>query len=447
MAGFAQPYIQTIDGCLADAIGPMGLNRPAVDNRLAALSPKCAEIAGAITARTTELFTIVDETADLDAAGAAFATLTEGAANLIFLGTGGSSLGGQMLAQLGGWTIPGDNRSLNRPRVRFYDNLDPRSFALGLASLDLAKTRFVVTSKSGGTAETLAQAIAVLGALREAGLEHQAGRLILSISEPDPAGKNALRALLAPYGVAFLPHPTGIGGRFSALTVVGLLPAIARGLDAKKVRAGAKLVLDQVVANAGNPGQIPSALGAAIAMGLAQDNAVRTSYLMAYSDQLERFVAWYAQLWAESLGKAGHGTVPVPALGPVDQHSQLQLLMDGPPEVVITLLTTARAGQGAVLAPDLAHRAGADYLAGRAIGDLVAAQQEAIAKALIGAGRPVRVIHAPTLDETAMGALIMHFFLETIFSAALLGIDPFDQPAVEIGKVLTRAALAAPAPA
>jgi glucose-6-phosphate isomerase len=161
---------------------------------------------------------------------------------------------------------------------------------------------------------------------------------------------------------------------------------------------------------------------------------------------LSRFAAWYAQLWGESLGKQGEGTTPVAALGPVDQHSQLQLYLDGAPQHFITIIREQCEGTGPRVAPDLAKAAGADYLAGHAAGDLVAAQQRAIPEALIAAGRPVRTIDLERLDERALGALMMHFMLETILAAHLLGVDPFDQPAVESGKILTRRYLAGEQP-
>ncbi len=141
-------------------------------------------------------------------------------------------------------------------------------------------------------------------------------------------------------------------------------------------------------------------------------------------------------------GQDGEGTTPVGALGPVDQHSQLQLYLDGTPQHLITVIRQSCQGSGPALAPDLAKLANADYLAGHFAGDLVAAQQRAIPEALLAQGRPVRLIDLEVLDERALGALMMHFMLETVLAAHLLGVDPFDQPAVESGKVLTRRYLA-----
>ena len=138
----------------------------------------------------------------------------------------------------------------------------------------------------------------------------------------------------------------------------------------------------------------------------------------------------------------GQGTTPIAALGPVDQHSQLQLFLDGPPEHMMTLIRTDCGGKGPLIGADLAELGNVPSLAERTAGDLVAAEQNAIHDALIKASRPVRSIDIPKLDERALGGLMMHFMMETILAARLLGIDPFDQPAVETGKVLTREYLA-----
>ena len=191
------------------------------------------------------------------------------------------------------------------------------------------------------------------------------------------------------------------------------------------------------------PKDFAPALGAAVAVGLAKERGVKVSVMLPYTDRLSRFAAWYVQLWGESLGKKGEGTTPVAALGPVDQHSQLQLYLDGAPQHVITVVREACSGTGPRVSADLAKIANAEYLAGHTAGDLVAAQQKAIPEALIAAGRPVRTIDLERLDERALGALMMHFMLETILAGHLLGVDPFDQPAVESGKIITRRYLGA----
>jgi glucose-6-phosphate isomerase len=225
------------------------------------------------------------------------------------------------------------------------------------------------------------------------------------------------------------------------LTNVGLLPAAVLDLDIAAIRTGAATALAPVLERRA-PSAVPAAVGAALAVALAERGGKSVSVMMAYADRLELFTRWYVQLWAESLGKDGKGTTPVAALGPVDQHSQLQLFIAGPRDKLVTVITTAAAGIGPRMSADLARLAGEPDLAGRTIGDLVAAEGRATAETLAKNGCPVRTIHLERLDEASMGELLMHFMLETIIAARLLGVDPFDQPAVEEGKVLAKRYLA-----
>jgi glucose-6-phosphate isomerase len=438
------PLSQSVEGCLEAKIGRAGLPQASLDANLAKLEPRLASLREAYANSTLPLLKVPEWRDDIAPAREALRRLTEGARTLIFFGTGGSSLGGQTLAQLGGWGIPGDDKhgSAERPRTRFYDNLDARTLESALSGLDFATARFVVISKSGGTPETLVQAIAAIDVVRKAGLAKRIPELFLAVTEPKVEGAhNGLRALCESFGIPALDHDPHIGGRFAGLTNVGLLPALARGLDVEALREGARSVVASML-EAKRAADFDPAIGAAITIGLAKERGVRACVMLPYADRLARFAAWYAQLWGESLGKKGEGTTPVAALGPVDQHSQLQLYLDGTPQHLVTVIREACEGRGPRLAPDLAKLAGAGYLAGHAPGDLVAAQQRAIPEALLAHGRPVRTIDLEVLDERALGALMMHFMLETILAAHLLGVDPFDQPAVESGKMLTRRYLA-----
>ncbi len=440
------PYRFDVNGCLDGRIGQHGLDEKTLASHLDAASTEFHALQRELAEDRLPVARITSERDDLEEASEAFERLAKGARTVVFFGTGGSGLGGQTLAQVAGWNIPGVDRpgQMKRPRTRFYDNLDPVSMAGALRSLDLAQSRFVVTSKSGGTAETLAQTIATLSAVREAGLGDKIPEMFLGITEPEQSGKsNGLRSLLSDFRIPMLPHPTDIGGRFSCFTIVGLMPALARGLDPFAVRAGARKVVDRVLA-AKTPGEAEPVLSAVTSLALAKERGVRVLVLMPYTDRLAYLSRWFVQLWAESLGKNGLGTTPIAATGPLDQHSQLQLFMDGPREHLVTLIRLATEGEGTVLDADMAQRAGAGYLAGRTIGDVVAAQAGALPDALAEACRPVRTIDIHRLDEEAIGSVMMHFMLETILAGRLLGIDPFDQPAVELAKVLTRERLQKP---
>jgi glucose-6-phosphate isomerase len=250
-----------------------------------------------------------------------------------------------------------------------------------------------------------------------------------------------MRALCEAHQIPLLDHHTGIGGRYSVLSNVGLLVALARGQDPLAIRAGAKTVIEDML-GAGTPSAFAPAIGAAACVALAETRNIKVLVMMPYADRLGRFAHWYVQLWAESLGKGGMGTTPLAAVGPLDQHSQLQLFMEGAREHMLTLVRLPGDGVGPRLDASLANLAGIGFLAGRHVGDLVSAQSLSVAEALRQAGRPVRIVELPRLDERVIGALIMHFMLETILAGHLLGVDPFDQPGVELAKRLAKERLA-----
>jgi glucose-6-phosphate isomerase len=445
-------FKQTISGCFSDAIGDGGLMKEAFAGALGRSGAALAKLKQSRRDGSLPLLAVGDDLASVDEIYAAYNRLADGAKTIVFFGTGGSGLGGQTIAQFGGWSIPGvgglgqdskePGKSARPPITRFYDNLDPFTLQSALGRLDLARTRFVVTSKSGGTPETLSQALATLQAVKAAGLEARIPDMFLGITEPGRAGvKNGLRDLLEHHGAPCLDHHDGIGGRFAVLTNVGLLPAVARGADPARILKGARSVVD-ALENAVAPSDFAPLIGATLAVELANTRGIKVQVMMPYADRLGRLGDWYVQLWAESLGKDGKGTTPLGCLGPLDQHSQLQLFMDGPREHYLTFVRLPMAGAGPRIDARMAEIAGIDVLAGKTIGDLVAAQTHAVPEALMQAGRPVRIFDVPALDEEAMGAILMHFMLETILAGWLFGVDPFDQPAVELGKILTRQHLA-----
>ena len=417
-------YRHETANCLTAAIGPAGLT-PAL------LEATLAELAGALARLRDEAAKGSRPYLALPAAQQDLPRIREVAQRLrafddvLVLATGGSSLGGQSLHALA-------DRSAS-PRLHFLDNLDAETLAALLGGLEPARTACLAISKSGSTVEILAQLLACLAHAREALGESEIGNHFVCVSEP---GDNPLRNLAARFGLMVLDHDPALGGRYSVLSLVGLLPALIVGLDAEAVRAGAAEVLAATLA-ASNAAASEPARGAAIAVALARHSGIATSVIWPYSNRLAPFGLWYRQLWAESLGKGGAGTTPVMALGPVDQHSQLQLYLDGPADKMFTLITTDSGGRGALIDPGLAGENLA-WLGGRRIGDVIAAASRATAETLAERGRPVRTIAIEAADEGALGALFMHFMLETVLAADLLGVDPFDQPAVEAGKVLAR---------
>jgi glucose-6-phosphate isomerase len=420
------PFTVSLDLALS---GKGAVPAAAYEKSLAASASALDWLRGQHKTKSLELLGIPARKDDLRAA-ANQASALKGFATVAVLGIGGSSLGGQALTAL---------RKAGKPFVEFHDNPDPFSWARALKRFDLKKTHFIAISKSGGTAETLMQVLTAVDVLEKLGVK-SLKRHFTVVTEPH---KSALADFADSIGAVKLDHPTGVGGRYSVLTMVGMLPALLMGLNAKALRDGAQAALDQVL-DAKTPADAPAAVGAALHHALAQDKRLATTILWPYADDLAVFGGWWRQLWAESLGKDGQGSTPVSVLGPVDQHSQLQLFRDGPGNALFTLVSVDTKGKGLAVPRARAKSLGLDYLAGKKLGDLVDAEAHATAQTLFKNGRPVRQIHLSKVDEFHLGALMMHFMLETIIMGRLMGVDPFDQPGVEEGKILARQYLSGP---
>ena len=423
------PYRHLIETCMADRIGDSGLGE---DSFAEALAEAGVVLDGLRSAPKTGDFTLLalphrdDDLAAIEAVATDFRARFD---HVVVLGAGGSSLGAQTLYAL--------KRGVS-PRLHFADNIDPDSFAALTRECDPASTGYIAISKSGSTAETLAQTLICIATLRDAVGEDLVGRHMVAIAQP---GDSSLRRLAARFAIPLLDHDPDIAGRYSVLSLVGLLPALIAGLDVRAVRRGAAMALDTAL-NAAGARDCPPAVGAAIAVGLLREHGIAQTVLMPYADALAPFGRWFRQLWAESLGKDGAGTTPQGALGATDQHSQLQLWLGGPRDKMFTLITLDREGSGQAVPVDLAADDDLAYFQGRTLGDLMAAEQRATAETLAANGCPVRLFQLETLDEVSLGALLMHFMIETIITGGLMAIDPFDQPAVDDGKVRARAYLA-----
>ena len=423
-------YRQDISGCLLECIGALGLGAGELGAVLERTRSSLDRLRDRHAKGTEPLLAIPARRDDLKAL-APLAAEFRRFEHVVVLGIGGSSLGGQMLYAL---ADRGFGPEPGTPRLHFMENIDPASFEALLQSVDLTRTGVIVISKSGNTAEPLMQFMIVLEALRRALGRKPAAERCLALTEPTD---NPLRRMAERDSIRLIDHDPGVGGRFSVLANVGVLPALIAGLDAQALRRGAEAALSQTLC-ARTPRAAPAALGAAITVGLAELRDLRATVLMPYADQLAQFGLWYRQLWAESLGKSGKGTTPIRALGAVDQHSQLQLYLDGPADKMVTLVMLDQAGQGRRVPADLAADPELAYLAGRTMGDLMEAEQQATADSLMQRGRPTRVIRLQRLDEERLGALLMHFILETLIAADLFGVPAFGQPAVEQGKLLAR---------
>src|SRR5690349_15834838 len=265
-------FVQSIDGARAERIGPHGFDTKAYGDALARTAGALDWLKARHADGKLPLLRLPEKRDDLADIRGAAQRLANGATDVVFLGTGGSSLGGQTVAQLAGHAVPGVGVLRDPPRIHFMDNLDPDSYAALLERLPLKTSRFVAVSKSGGTGETLMQTIAALDAVRTARLEPHDH--FLGITEPAKPGKaNGLRDLLSHHQIRMMDHDPGVGGRFSVLTNVGLLPAAVCGLDIGAIRTGAADALAPVLA--GKPAtEVPSAVGAALAVSLAAHKTI-----------------------------------------------------------------------------------------------------------------------------------------------------------------------------
>lgn len=421
-------YRHAIDDALDSSVGAKGLSRASLDKAMAELRPALDKIRHWHASDELPLLKLParrDDLAALKPHAERFAKFE----HVVVTGSGGSSLSGKTLVAL---RDQGFGPPKGRPKLWFMDNVDPATFAALIERLPLDRTGFIPISKSGGTPETIAAFLTLTAALEAKAGKASLASNVLAITE---ATDNPLRRLATQMGCTILEHDPKVGGRFSALSLVGMLPAMIAGLDCAAVREGAASVLDPVLVANDVMGMAP-AIGAALSVGLAREKGINITVLMPYVDRLNTFAFWYRQIWAESLGKEGNGTTPAVALGTVDQHSQVQLYLGGPADKLFTFLIQDTAGQGPAL--QAGGDKALDYLAGHTMGDLLMAEADATAATTVKAGRPTRVIRIARVDERTIGALMMHFILETIFAAHLWKIDAFDQPAVEDAKILTR---------
>lgn len=426
-------YRQIIQTCFESHVGAHGLSDADFRELQEQTGPIIDGLRADYESGALPLLRLPETTEDIDDLQEIAARFRRQFDDVVVLGTGGSSLGGQTLYSL---ADSGFGPRKGGPRVHFLDNVDPDTFELLYEQLDLRRTGFIVISKSGGTAETVAQFIACLDRLMTLIGRDNVPNHALVITELDNTN-NPLRSLAHRLSLPVLAHDPNVGGRFSALSLVGLLPAMIAGLDAHAVRRGALSVLKATL-DGPDPRESEPAVGAAIKIAFLQKKGIANTVLMPYVDRLANFGLWFQQLWAESLGKNGTGSTPIRAMGTRDQHSQMQLYLAGPRDKLFTLMTLEVAGKGGLISNALVKESELAYLQRRRMGDLLDAEQRATAQTLVRNGCPMRLFELDHLDEEVMGALMMHFMLETIISAGLLKVNAFDQPAVEEGKVLAR---------
>ena len=337
---------------------------------------------------------------------------------IIIFGTGGSNLGARALNNI----ILNNNISLE-----FYDNIDPINFEKNFQNINFDTTGFLVISKSGTTPETLSQFSCIYQKSIELSKvkEFFSNTLIITEFKESP-----LYRIAKDNNCLLLEHHKDIGGRYSIFSNVGIVPAIISGLNINELFNGASEVIYNI--NKYKPYDLGRYL-------TQKENLKFTNnVLMTYSDSLYFFGKWYLQLWAESIGKKNKGITAIHSVGTTDQHSQLQLYLDGPKDKYFTFITTDHSNKGMKINNEIFKNTSINYFQDKTMGDLMQAEQLATIETFKLNNFSFREIYLPKIDEKNLGKLISFSIIETIASCIYLDVDPFDQPAVEQGKKLTK---------
>jgi len=339
---------------------------------------------------------------------------------ILIVGIGGSALGAATLVD-----ALGDDTA---PSVYVLDNVDPASVSRILESIPLSETVLNVVSRSGTTAETLSNFLVVREAMTKAGVDWTDRTIVTTGTDGN------LRQLAKSESLPVLSVPEEVPGRFSVLSTVGLVVAALKGIQINELITGAA---DAAAELSGSLFETPAYAYGATTYALATRGA-RTNVMMPYADNLETFAEWFAQLWAESLGKDNRGQTPIRALGATDQHSQLQLYRAGPHNKVITLMRPRNRPSCTIPSTDLD---GLSYLGGSDLGSLLDAEFEATEASLVDADIPTIRVEINAIDAQSLGALLYEFEAACICYGELASVPTFTQPAVEWGKRAARGLL------
>jgi len=337
--------------------------------------------------------------------------------HILIIGIGGSALPPRTLIE----AIPAAKpSSSNYPKFHFLDNLDPTKTTQIFAQLDWKKTLVIVITKSGNTLETLSNFFVVQQKLGE-----NWQKQVVTITDPE---KGFLRKLSAHEKLQTFEIPPEIGGRFSIFTAVGLIPAALANLDLQKLLTGAKSA------------KTTEAFRFAQIHASEYSRKKNITSLCVYSNALETFTKWWEQLLAESIGKSNKiGITPQTSIGTNAQHSLLQLWSEGPDDKFFIFLKTKKSNSDLRISNP---HADFKFLRGKSMQQILNIEMQTTVKSLVEKKRAMAEIEIDKLDEKNLGHLLQFWMLETYFLGKILQINPFDQPGVERGKILTRKLLA-----
>lgn len=362
--------------------------------------------------------------------------------NFVVLGIGGSALG-PMAAFNALCHLHYNELDPKKRGVKFYveDNVDPERMLALLDVIDPAKTMFNVITKSGATSETMSQYLIITDILKKRIGKDWAKHIIATTSE----SKGNLIKLAKENGFKTYFIPDSVGGRFSELCPVGLLPAAVLGIDIISMLRGAAEV--DKACNGSDPYKNPALMAAVLQYIAMEEKGANISVMMPYADSLKLMADWYCQLWGESLGKAvdfdgkvvHKGQTPVKSLGVTDQHSQVQLYTEGPFDKVITLIGVERFRGNVEIPVGAEEFPDVNFLCGHSMQELINTERKATEYALTRSKHLNRTILLDEVSASTIGGLMMFFQLETAYCGKMLNIDTFNQPGVEEGKNATYA--------
>jgi len=353
--------------------------------------------------------------------------------HLLVLGIGGSSLGAQALIE--SLNSPLWNRLSKGKRkgfltVDFIDNLDPVIIRTVLSRLKLDQTLFVVISKAGTTVETIVPMLIA----REWTGENFYKQCVFITSK----NKGVLYEVAQKHSVPIFPIPENVGGRYSVFSPVGLLPAALCGLNLDEIRAG---LLDADRLCQANDLKINTAVTVALSAFFSYSAGKNIFVLMPYSTCLRRFVDWFVQLWAESIGKSKKGSTPTIAIGATDQHSQLQMFNEGPNDKLICFIKINKHKRDLTIPDYTSENPSFRSYANFKTGQILNIELDATKRALTENSRPNFTLALPELDEYYLAQLMYIFEVATAICGNLLEVNPFDQPGVELAKRYIKEAL------
>ena len=349
--------------------------------------------------------------------------------DVIVLGTGGSSKAGRTFVQIAYRTF---GRNPKLPQITFLENIDFQDFndLFKKKKINLKKTGIIVISKSGETNETLVQFLIFLSKYRKNFGKEKIQKHFTVITKK---GNSSLRNLANDFLIDVIDLDNNLSGRFSAFSPVGLLPAAISGLNIKKITEGASSLLNKSLKK---QRKVPSE-GAALHHA-AQNSKINISVLLTYTERLRNFGFWHEQLIAESLGKKNTGFTPIHSMGATDQHSLLQLFLEGPKDKLITFITLKKQKDQIKINKNLISKVKKlFFLKKKSLNKLLDFEMEKVCRLLKEYKRPYRTIILNKCDEFEIGYLMMNFMLETIILAYLNNLNPFDQPAIDKGKSIS----------